>query len=79
MLWVDFMEEMPMVNVGTIDRAIRLLIGIAAIAGVFIGPLSGAGWERIALGLVGLIMIGTSAFKFCPIYRVFGLRTCSVD
>jgi len=48
-----------MVNVGTVDRVIRLLIGIAAIAAVFIGPFSGADWERIVLGLVGLIMIGT--------------------
>ncbi len=68
-----------MVNVGTVDRVIRLLIGIAAIAAVFIGPFSGAGWERIALGLVGLIMIGTSAIKFCPLYRIFGLRTCAID
>jgi len=68
-----------MVNVGTVDRVIRLLIGIAAIAAVFIGPFSGADWERIVLGLVGLIMIGTSAIKFCPLYRIFGLRTCAID
>jgi hypothetical protein len=66
-------------NVGNIDRIIRLVIGVAALAGVFMGPFAGAGWERIALGLVGVIMIGTSAIKFCPLYRIFGMRTCPVD
>ncbi len=66
-------------NVGNIDRIIRLLIGIAAVALVFVGPIAAAGgwgWERIALAAVGAIMIGTSAIKFCPLYRIFGLRTC---
>ena len=65
-------------NVGNIDRGIRILIGLAALASVFVGPFGGAGWERIALGLVGVIMIGTSAMKFCPLYRIFGIRTCKI-
>jgi len=65
-------------NVGNIDRGIRILIGLAALAAVFVGPFAGAGWERIALGLVGVIMIGTSAMKFCPLYRIFGIRTCKI-
>ncbi|HCE24746.1 MAG TPA: DUF2892 domain-containing protein, partial [Hyphomonas sp.] len=47
-------------NVGTIDRILRLLIGIAAIALVFVGPIAasgGWGWERIALVAVGAIMV----------------------
>ena len=68
-----------MANVGTIDRGIRLFIGIAAIAAVFVAPFAGAGWERIALGAVGIIMIVTSSIKFCPLYRIFGLRTCPID
>ena len=32
-----------MANVGTIDRGIRLVIGIAALAAVFVGPFAGAG------------------------------------
>lgn len=65
-------------NVGNIDRVIRLLIAIAAIALVFVGPFAsgGWGWERIALAVVGVIMLLTSTVKFCPLYRVFGLRTC---
>ncbi len=76
------METAMSANVGTIDRVLRLLIGIAALTLVFVGPIAasgGWGWERIALVAVGAIMIGTSLIKFCPLYRVFGMRTCSMD
>ena len=65
-------------NVGTIDRILRFLIGIVALAIVFVGPLAatGWGWDRIALTAIGAIMLVTSAIKFCPLYRIFGLRTC---
>lgn len=69
-------------NVGTIDRIIRALIGIVVISLVFFGPIAtagGWGWERLALIAVGVIMLGTSAIKFCPLYRIFGLRTCKRD
>lgn len=64
------------INVGTIDRIFRILIGIACIALVFTRPFVDSGWERIALGVIGVIMLLTSAVKFCPLYRFFGLRTC---
>ncbi|VAV91865.1 hypothetical protein MNBD_ALPHA04-2082 [hydrothermal vent metagenome] len=66
-------------NVGTIDRVIRFIIGITALTLVFVGPfaVAGWGWERIALAIVGGIMILTSAIKFCPLYSIFGLRTCN--
>ncbi len=69
------------VNVGNIDRIIRFIIGVIALALVFVGPFAagGWGWERIALAVVGVIMIGTSAIKFCPLYSIFGLRTGSAD
>jgi len=65
-------------NMGNIDRVIRLLVAVAAIALVFIGPFAsgGWGWERIALAGAGAIMLLTSLVKFCPLYRVLGLRTC---
>ncbi len=68
-------------NVGTIDRVIRFFIGITALILVFVGPFANAGWgwESVALVIVGAIMILTSAIKFCPLYRIFGLRTCSPD
>lgn len=65
-------------NVGSADRGIRIIIGLVAIAAMFVGPFAGPGWARIALGAVGVIMIATSAMSFCPLYRIFGIRTCKI-
>lgn len=34
-------------------------------------------WEVWVTGLVGLVLIGTAATRFCVIYRVIGADTCS--
>jgi len=57
-----------MVNEGNLDRVIRVLIGVALISLVFVGPRS---WW----GLVGLVPLGTGLFGFCPLYRLLGLNT----
>jgi len=66
-------------NVGTIDRVLRALIGLVALAFVFVGPFAAAGWgwERIALTAIGAILLVTSMVRFCPLYRILGLRTCA--
>lgn len=69
-------------NVGTIDRLIRAVIGLVAIGFVFFGPIAvtgGWGLERIGLLAIGSIMLATSAVKFCPLYRIIGLRTCKSE
>jgi hypothetical protein len=57
-------------NIGTADRAVRVVIGIVLIALVFVGPQTPWGW-------IGLIPLGTALIRWCPLYRVFGIRTCS--
>ena len=61
-------------NVGNIDRAIRIIVGIAALIAFFMMP-TGAVLHWIFLA-VGENMIGTSLVSSCPIYTIFGLRTC---
>jgi len=58
------------VNVGGIDKVLRILVGIALLSLLFLveGP---AKWW----GLVGLIPLGTGLFNFCPIYSLFGIST----
>ncbi len=56
-------------NEGPADRIIRLLLGLAVVTLVFVGPKTPWGW-------LGLILIGTSLFGFCPLYAVLGIRTC---
>jgi hypothetical protein len=55
-------------NVGNTDRIIRIVIGLALLSLVFVGP-------QTLWGLVGLIPLGTAGFRFCPLYRVLGLST----
>jgi quinol-cytochrome oxidoreductase complex cytochrome b subunit len=63
-------------NVGTIDRAIRALVGIALLAAYFLGAVQGT------LGIValvaGIVMLGTAAMGWCPPYALLGINTCGV-
>jgi len=68
-------EEKDMkVNIGSMDRTVRILAGIALLALVFV--LEGnARW----LGLIGLVPLATGLFRFCPAYALFGLSTCPME
>lgn len=66
-------------NLGNIDRSLRLLIGLVALGYAFLTDVESNSMTQYISIVVGVIMIGTSAIKFCPIYRIFGLRTCSID
>jgi hypothetical protein len=57
-----------MVNEGTVDRVIRVVVGIGILSLTLVGP-------RTPWGLVGLVPLATGAVGFCPIYRLLGLRT----
>lgn len=63
-------------NMGSLDRIVRILIAIAAVALYFTGVVSGV------LGIVLLVLAGvfllTSFISFCPIYAPFGIKTCTV-
>ncbi|MDX8408309.1 MAG: DUF2892 domain-containing protein [Mariprofundaceae bacterium] len=61
-------------NVGTIDRAIRALAGLALIAFGFAGGLA-APWNFVAMG-VGAVFTLTAIIRFCPIYPILGMNTC---
>jgi len=56
-------------NVGGIDRALRILVGLGLISLVFVGPQTPWGW-------IGLIPLGTGIAGFCPLYPLLGLNTC---
>jgi hypothetical protein len=57
-------------NIGTIDRALRIAIGLALIAGALSGMIGARGW-------IGAVPLATGLFRFCPAYRLLGLGTCS--
>ncbi len=58
-----------MKNVGGIDKLIRIIVGLALISLVFVGPKTAWGW-------VGLVPLLTGLFNFCPLYSIIGLNTC---
>lgn len=60
-------------NVGTADRAIRILLGIALLAAWYFVPGPSWGWVLIVLGLVAL---ATGILSTCPLYSVLGISTC---
>jgi hypothetical protein len=61
-------------NVGGIDRIIRGLVGIAALAAFFLGMVSGTlGYVALA---VGVVMLGTAVIGWCPPYALLGINSC---
>lgn len=56
-------------NEGTIDRVLRVAVGIGVVSLVFIGPKTPWGW-------VGMVPILTGLIGSCPLYTLLGLRTC---
>ncbi len=59
-------------NVGTIDRVIRVLLGLILIGLVFWGPQTNWGW-------IGIIPLVTGLIGSCPAYKLLGLSTCPLE
>ena len=57
-----------MTNEGTIDRAVRIIAGLAILSLAFVGPQS-------PLGYLGLVPLATGLLGFCPAYKLLGLST----
>jgi len=56
-------------NVSNMDAVLRVALGMVIIlVGLYYNNL----W-----GLAGIILVGTGALSFCPMYRIFGIQTCS--
>ncbi len=58
-------------NVGSADKVIRIIVGIALLAWAVLGtsPMHNIGW-------IGIVPIATALFSFCPLYTLLGIRTC---
>lgn len=59
-------------NVGGIDRILRIVIGLALIAGYFLMPEAQYRWAF----LLGIIPLLTGVFQSCLLYRLVGINTC---
>ena len=59
---------------GSIDKLVRLTIAIALIVLFYAGVIKGT--LGILLLILALILTITSLVQFCPLYTIFGIKTC---
>ncbi|OAI42497.1 hypothetical protein AYO42_06625 [Rhizomicrobium sp. SCGC AG-212-E05] len=60
-------------NIGSVDRIVRGIAGLALIAFALGLVFPGTGWNW--LGWIGLVLIGTALVRRCPAYSLIGIRT----
>ena len=58
-------------NVGSIDRTLRVIVGLGLISMVFIGPQSVWGW-------IGIVPLATVLIGWCPPYALLGINSCGI-
>lgn len=56
-------------NVGMIDKVLRIVVGAALIALTLGGMIGVWGW-------IGVVPLVTGAMGYCPLYQVIGVNTC---
>ncbi len=64
-------------NMGSVDRIIRTVIALVIATLYFTNVISGT--VAIVLAVIGGIFILTSVVSFCPLYAIFGIKTCKVE
>jgi len=57
------------INEHPIERALRVVLGLALISIVFVGP-------RTPWGFVGIVPLATGLLGSCPVYTLLGWNTC---
>lgn len=65
-------------NVGFFDRFLRIVLGMALILIPFVGGFgifAGLTAKIIAVA-IGAVLVVTGLAGSCPLYALFGLRTC---
>ena len=56
-------------NAGTLDRALRAILGLVLIALTLTGTLGAWGW-------IGVVPLVTAVLGWCPAYTLLGIKTC---
>lgn len=58
-------------NIGSTDRIVRIIVGVALIAATLTGAIGVWGW-------IGIVPLATALIGWCPPYAILGVNTCSV-
>ncbi|SPS02873.1 YgaP family membrane protein [Cupriavidus taiwanensis] len=57
-------------NVGTVDRVLRIVIGLVLIGLAATGRVGAWGW-------IGILPLLTGIVRVCPAYSMLGVKTCA--
>lgn len=65
-------------NVGNIDRILRAAFGALLLILAFASglPLFDGVVIKYAAALIGIVLIATALIRVCPLYSIFGIKTC---
>ncbi|MEW6465512.1 DUF2892 domain-containing protein [Tibeticola sp.] len=56
-------------NEGTIDRALRIIVGLVLLGLAYTGTVGAWGW-------IGVVPLATGLIGWCPAYTLLGINTC---
>ncbi|TCV82324.1 YgaP family membrane protein [Sulfurirhabdus autotrophica] len=59
------------VNVGSIDKVLRIIVGLGLLSLIFI--LEGS---QRWFGLIGIVPLVTALMGWCPLYMILGINSC---
>ena len=62
------------VNMGTLDRGLRIIVGLILIAYAIPLGFPQTGWNWF--GWIGIVPLLTALLGICPLYSVIGVSTC---
>ena len=62
-------------NVGTVDRTLRIILGLVLLGYALKLGVPDTGWNWI--GWIGVVPLLTALVGTCPLYSLIGVSTCS--
>lgn len=65
------------VNLGGLDRAVRVIAGLALVVAGFMAGIVEP-WNYVVMG-AGAVFVLTSMVSFCPLYAIFGINSCPAN
>lgn len=67
-------------NVGSIDRALRAVLGIVLLGFALLSalPVFDVAIVKFAVTIVGCVMLVVTWTRVCPVYSIFGFKTCRI-
>lgn len=60
------------VNVGMVDKVVRIIAGLVLIGLTLTGTIGAWGW-------IGVIPLVTGVMGWCPLYSIIGVNTCGAN